>query len=262
MKKYNLMRAIILVLILIITYFWVAKNNNRLCEDDCANSLVVGTAGGYAPFVSMGLDGEYEGFDLDVARALAKEMDKKLVLQDLGSMSSLFTALNQGKIDVILWGMSITKERLQKVAMVHYEGDFITSYPLLFWEKIPAGVNSLTDLAGQTICVEPNSAQDQILSHYDQINRLFVEKVDDALLNVQYGKAVAALVEPAIAKKFQAKYPQIQVLNVPLAAQDQEQGVGIVIKPDNKQLIKQIQVAVQQLKATGVIAKFAKKWGI
>src|SRR5207249_4261464 len=68
------------------------------------DALVIGTAAGYAPFVSINKQGEYEGFDIDVAQALTKKMGKKLVLKDLGSMTSLFMALEQGSIDAIIWG--------------------------------------------------------------------------------------------------------------------------------------------------------------
>ena len=96
------------------------------------NEFIVGTAAQYAPWVSINEQGEYEGFDIDVAQALAKTMGKTLVIKDLGSMASLFMALEQGSIDVIMWGMSITKERLQRVNMVRYSGETITTYPLLF----------------------------------------------------------------------------------------------------------------------------------
>lgn len=38
--------------------------------------FIVGTAAGYAPFVSINQQGEYEGFDIDVANALAKQMER------------------------------------------------------------------------------------------------------------------------------------------------------------------------------------------
>src|SRR5690606_28212075 len=128
---------------------------------------------------------EYEGFDIDVIKAIAKETGKKLVLKDLGSMSSLFMALEQNKIDAIIWGMSITQDRLNKVAMVRYQGELVTSFPLLFWNDIPENIKSINDMAGKTICVEPTSSQDTVLSKYSFIAKLPTEKVDDALLNIQ-----------------------------------------------------------------------------
>lgn len=226
------------------------------------NSFIVGTATGYAPFASVNAQGEYEGFDIDVADALAHQMGKTLVIRDLGSMTSLFMALQQGSIDVIIWGLSITQERRNKIAMVRYQGDITKSYPLIFWQTTPADVKSIEDMKNKTVCVEPNSAQDTVLSKYLSIKKMPTEKVDDALLNIQYGKADAALVEPAIAKKFKKKYPHIQELEVPLEQEDQVFGIGIAIKPDNKKLIEQVEAAVQQLQAAGVIQQLENKWDI
>lgn len=225
-------------------------------------TFVVGTAAGYAPFVSINQHGEYEGFDIDVAHELAHALGKRLVLKDLGSMSALFTALDQGSIDAIIWGLSITQDRLKKVAMIHYQGAPTTSYPLIFWNAIPKGVRTIANMKGKTVCVEPASAQDAVLQRYPAITILPTEKVDDALLNIQYGKADAALVEPAIAKKFQAKFPEIQTLDVPLPQEEQAQGIGIVIKKQRAELIEHVQKAVETLKAKGTIATLEQKWGI
>ena len=210
-----------------------------------SNELVIGTAAGYAPWVSINAQGEYEGFDIDFANALAKKMNKKLILQDLGTMSSLFTALDQGKIDAIIWGMSITQDRLKKVAMVNYQGELTSAYSLIFWKKIPENIKTIQDLAEKTVCVEPTSHQEDVLQKYcSNSNRLPTEKIDDALLNIQYGKADAALVEPAIANKFKKKFNELQILDVPLDPKDQVAGVGVIIKQNNNNLIHQIEQAV------------------
>jgi polar amino acid transport system substrate-binding protein len=225
-------------------------------------TFVVGTAAGYAPFVSINQHGEYEGFDIDVAHEVATVLGKRLVIKDLGSMSALFTALDQGSIDAIIWGLSITQDRLKKVAMIHYQGAPTTSYPLIFWNAIPKGVRTIANMKGKTVCVEPASSQEAVLQKYPAITMLATEKVDDALLNIQYAKADAALVEPAIAKKFKNKFPEIQTLDVPLAEENQEQGVGIVVTKQKTELIDQIQKAVEALKTKGTITALEQKWGI
>jgi arginine transport system substrate-binding protein len=226
------------------------------------STLIIGTAAGYAPFVSINQQGEYEGFDIDVAHALAKQMNKKVVLQDLGSMTPLFIALDQGTIDAIIWGLSITPQRLQKIAMIRYQGSAVTAYPLLFWGNIPAHVHSIQDMQNMTVCVEPSSAQDSILTNYPFITKKYVERVDDALLQIQYGKADAAFVEPAIAKKFMQKYPEIKQLDVPLEQKDQELGIGIAVKQNNMALQKDIEHAIDALTSNGVIAELEKKWNM
>lgn len=227
-----------------------------------ANEFIVGMTGGYAPWVSINEQGEYEGFDIDVAESLAKQMGKKLVLKDLGCMTSLFAALESETIDAIVWGMSMTQDRLKKVAMINYQGERVRSYPLLFWCKIPAEIESIHDMKDRLVCVEPASSQENVLLKYDFIKPLTVDKVDDALLNLQYGKADAALVEPAIAKKFKHKYPQIQILDVPLDAHDAVDGVGIVIKKNKQELFDEVSKVVATLKSSGIIAQLEQKWEI
>jgi ABC-type amino acid transport substrate-binding protein len=227
-----------------------------------ADTFTVGMTAGYAPFVSIDANGEYVGFDIDVAKALAAQMDKKLVLKDLGSMAGLFMALEQGTIDAIIWAMSITQDRLKKVDMVRYAGETTTAYQLLFWQSVPANIRSLEDMAGKTVCVEPASAQDVVISKYPDINKLATEKVDDALLYIQYGKADAVFVELAIAKKFKNKYPEIQVVDIPLAAEDQVMGMGITLKKGNVERVKAIQKAVDQLRSQGIINNLETRWDI
>ena len=227
-----------------------------------ADTLIVGMTGGYAPWVSVNTKGEYEGFDIDVAKALAQKLNKKLVLQDCGNMSSLLLALDQKKIDVIIWGMCITKDRLAKMSMVRYQGKQIKSFPLLFWDRIPQGVTSIQDMRGMVVCVEPASTQQKALDSYNYIEQKQISKIDDALFAIQYGKADAALTEPAIARKFIKKFPCIKVLELSLDEDTQEFGVGICSNRQNKKLVGQLEQAVKELEAAGVIAQFEKRWDI
>lgn len=257
--KHPLLAIGSLILVIIVSMYLLFRPTT---ETNRADRLVIGTAAGYAPFVSINQHGEYEGFDIDIAQALANQLGKKLEIKDLGSMTALFVALDQGSIDAIIWGLSITQDRLKKVALIHYQGDTDTSYPLLFWKQIPANIKNLNDMKGKTIAVEPGSSQEGVLNKYPFINQLPIDKIDDALLNIQYGKADATLVEPAIAQKFRKRYPEIKTLDIPLTVEDQVQGVGIAIKKTNTALIQQIQDAVTQLKSRGITKQLEKTWGI
>ncbi len=255
-------KYIILVAVLLCSagYFFLKKNDQSLDRKDC---LVVGIAADYAPYVSINQQGEYEGFDVDIAHALAKKMNKKLVFKDYGSMTSLFMALDQNAIDIILWGISITQKRLEKVDFVPYHGQEIMSYPLVFWQDIPHKIVTLSDMKGARICVEPNSVQSAVLYPYeDTITIIPTERVDDAFLMVQQGKADAALLDPAIAQKFKIKCPQIKSIEIVLSPEERSYGMGIPVNKTNIDLKKVLDNAVEALKQEGVIKDLEKKWGV
>src|SRR5690242_7188338 len=93
------------------------------------SSFIVGTTSGYAPFVSLDNQGNYEGFDIDLAELVAKKLNKKLVIKDLGSMPSLMMGLKMNKVDAVIWAVSITQERLKQMEMVYYQGEKLTVMP-------------------------------------------------------------------------------------------------------------------------------------
>ena len=113
---------------------------------------------------------------------------------------------------------------------------------------------------GMTVCIEPTSAQEKVLDDVPGIIKKPVDKIDDALLNIQYGKADAALVEPAIARKFQRAYPAIKTLNVELTPKNQVYGIGIALKKENKTLINDIQQAIDRMTETNFIKQCEAKW--
>lgn len=225
------------------------------------NSLVIGTAAGYAPFVSINQQGHYEGFDIDIAQELGKRMEKEVIIKDLGSMTPLFLALEQGSIDAIIWGLSITADRCKNVTMVRYQGETTRAYSLIFWKENPS-FTSLERAEKLIICVEPASSQEAVLQNYANLTCIPAEKVDDALLMIQYGKADAAFVEPAIAAKFKKAYPHLTVIDVPLTPDQQVYGIGIALKKNNRDLKDACEKAVSALEQEGIIATLEKKWRI
>lgn len=259
------MKRILVSIFVGLSIFLVARlfNTNPIRKEKArTEKIIVGTVAGYAPWVSVNERGEYEGFDIDVAREIAKEMNRELILKDCGSMAPLLLSLEQGTIDIALWGLSITQERLKKMTMIRYQGEETRSYPLIFWDSIPENVTTIAHMAGTVVCVEPGSSQEEVLRKYDFIRMKSTERIDDALLNIQYGKATAAFVEPTIARKFQRKYPSIKILDVPLAPEDQVHGVGIAIRNDRKALIDDVQNAVDSIRSRGDIKQLEQKWEI
>lgn len=73
-------------------------------------TLVVGTSPGYLPFEMVDTQGNYIGYDIDTANAIAEAMGVKLEIKQY-DFSALIGALQAGEIDMIISGMTIRGDR-------------------------------------------------------------------------------------------------------------------------------------------------------
>lgn len=228
-----------------------------------ADDLIVGTTSGYAPYVSINAEGEYEGFDIDIAKALADKLGRKLVIKDFGSMPSLILAIKQNKADVLIWSISITQERQKQMTMIYYQGEKTTSLPLLFWEKIPENVKGLEDMANNphaVISVEAGSFQENVLLSVPGLNLKQTDKVSDAILELKYGKSQAVLVDNSQKISYMEKFPKLKSLTINLPESKQSMGNGICLNLNNRDLTTAIQKAVNELFSDGTIPSLEVKW--
>lgn len=223
-----------------------------------AEEFTVGTTSGYAPFVSLDNNGNYVGFDIDLAKLIAGKLNKKLVIKDLGSMPSLMMGLKQKKIDAIIWAISITEERQKQMEMIYYQGDKITTMPIFFWGKIPENIQSLEDL--KNVCVEAGTYQEQVMRNYPNLTLKNVDKITDAICELKFGKSIAAAVDNSLVAFLQKQNPELKALYFPLPLNQQSLGNGICIHKNNADLSAQVRKAVEELSKEGKIEELEKKW--
>lgn len=227
--------------------------------------FVVGTASGYAPYVSLNEKGAYEGFDIDLAEMVAKRLNKKLVLQDLGSMPSLLMALNKKKIDAVIWAVSITSERQKKMDMIYYQGEITSTIPVMFWKNAPAKVEGFSDLARDPswmVAVEAGSYQEAVLLKYPAVKLKYLDKITDAIMDIKCGKSVAAVIDNSLVPRVQGQYPEIRIVYFPLPEDQQSLGNGICIHRENRSLSDAVKKVVADLQKEGKIAELEKKWNL
>jgi polar amino acid transport system substrate-binding protein len=105
--------------------------------------LRVGFESGYMPFEMTDKKGEFVGFDIDMAKEMAKAMGVKFVPVNT-AWDGIIPALTTKKFDIIMSGMTITQERNLKINFA--DPYIIVGQTILLNKKLAGKVNSYKDL--------------------------------------------------------------------------------------------------------------------
>jgi len=115
MKKRIIFVALLTVLTLVFT---VAASAGPAMDKILKNKeLVIGTTGAQPPMSGTSKKGEIIGLDIDIAKAIANAMGVKIKIITL-PFNELLPALEEGEVDMVISGMTMTSERNQKIAFV------------------------------------------------------------------------------------------------------------------------------------------------
>ena len=76
--------------------------------------MLVATSGNYAPFTFTDSNGELEGIDVDMMKAIGEKLGIEIEFTT-GNIGGLLPALQDGKVDCIASAMSMTEERMQEI---------------------------------------------------------------------------------------------------------------------------------------------------
>lgn len=106
----------------------------------------IATEGAYPPFNNKDAAGNLVGFDVEIAKALCKQMNAtcEIVAQD---WDGIIPGLVANKYDAIVASMSITAERKQTV---DFTDRYYSNY-LRFVAKKGSGITKAADLAGKSV---------------------------------------------------------------------------------------------------------------
>ena len=131
-------------------------------DESSRTTFTVGFDAEYPPYGYMDDDGEYTGFDLELAQAVCDKEGWELVKKPI-NWDSKDMELNSGSIDCIWNGFTMNGR----------EDDYTFSVPYVDNSQVmvvkkDAGISALSDLAGKTVGVQAASAALQVLQDEDQ----------------------------------------------------------------------------------------------
>lgn len=167
--------------------------------------ILVGSNFGYPPFEYYAEDGKTpQGFDVELADLLSKQLGVTLQFHN-ADFDGLITELGSGRSQIIISGMSDTKERQQKVDFVDY---YRAGGVLITNKGNPKGLKTLTDLCGQTIAVQRGTTAEDlgkkqsdkcVADGKGKIEVLAFDEESQALIQIKQKRAVSGIEDYPVA---------------------------------------------------------------
>jgi polar amino acid transport system substrate-binding protein len=219
---------------------------------DVLKTAVDGT---FAPHAMPKLTGGIEGFNVDLADAIAHQLDKKITV-DAAQFSGLIPALQAGTYDFLIAPVTVTKERAE--SMLFTEGYLNTDFQFITKKDAP-DITKLDDLKGKVISVNKGSAYDSWARGLEEKIGWKVESFGtqtDAVQAVLSGRADANVAGNTVIQWAAKNNPQIKLSYL------HSTGLvwAIALRKDSAALRNTLDVALECLKTDGTIAKLHEKW--
>jgi len=227
-------------------------------------TLTVGFDAEYPPFGYKDDNGEYVGFDLDLAQEVCDNLGWELVKKPI-NWDSKDMELNSGSIDCIWNGFTINGR----------EDDYTWSDPYLNNEQVmvvaaDSGIEKLTDLAGKNVVVQAASAALDALNNDDNkdLTASFGSLTENpdyntAFMDLEQGAVEAVAIDIGVAqyqidKREEGAYVMLAGDDNKLASE--QYAVGF--KKGNEELRDKVQDTLDEMVKDGTFAEIAEKWGL
>ena len=220
-----------------------------------AKVLKVGSSIDFAPFEFQD-EGqkEYQGFDMDLIRAIGKEMGYDVEIQNLG-FDGLIPALQGKNLDAIISGMSINDERKQNVL---FSDPYYQSGLTMVVRDNETAIKSFQDLKGKKVAVQIGTTSADEVKKIDGVEIKELNTPADCFMELKAGGVDAVVNDRPVNDYYITKNNAqgVKALEEKLTAED----YGIAIGKDNKELQQKVNDALKKLKENGEYDKIFAKW--
>ena len=210
------------------------------------NELIMVTEAGFAPYEYYE-NGEIVGVDIDIAKEIANELGKKLVIKDI-DFHSIINEVKTGKADFGAAGISYSDERAKEV-------DFSINYAVSK-QVVIVNDNSnikIDDLENKKIAVQLGSIADTYVTEkYKNAEIVRQKKYLAAIEDLKTKKVDCVVMDELPANEILNSNSGLKILEGSLT----NDSYGMIVKKGNKELLDAINKVLNKLKNDGTIDKY------
>lgn len=254
----------------LLTVFFVLLLTGICCITDVRakenddRTLIVGFDAEFPPYGYKDDNGEYVGFDLELAEEVCRRNEWELVKQPI-DWESKDMELNTGSIDCIWNGFTMNGR----------ENDYTWSVPYVDNSQVvivknDSEIESLEDLSGKVVVVQMDSSalaaftgedateeNKKLAESFSELQR--VSDYNNAFMNLEAGMVDAICMDIGVAKyQIESRGDGFRMLEQYVSTEQ----YGIGFKLGNKQLRDEVQETLFDMNRDGTFQEIAEKWGL
>lgn len=219
-------------------------------------TLIVGFDQDFPPMGFMGDDGEYTGFDLELAQEAAKRLGLEYKPQPI-AWDAKDMELESGNIDCIWNGFTMTGR----------EDGYTWSEPYMENSQVfvvagDSGIKSQADLAGKVVECQVDSSAEAALKEVPDLTAAFAQLLttadyNTAFMDLEQGAVDAIAMDVVVAGyQISQRNADFVILEDSLAAEE----YAIGFKKGNTELKDKVQGALEEMAADGTLKTISEKW--
>lgn len=223
-----------------------------------ADTLTMATNASFPPYEYY--DGEnIVGIDAEIAAAVAEKMGYELEIQDM-EFDSIIAAVQSGKADFAMAGMTVTEDRLQ---MVNFSDSYATGIQAVI-VKTDSSVTTVDDLfaegANHTVGVQLSTTGDIYTSgDIEEAGLGTVQRFpngNEAVMALLNGKIDCVVIDIEPAKAYVAANEGLKVLDTEYAVED----YAACFAKENEDTLAKFNAALKELTEDGTIQSIIDKY--
>ncbi len=224
-------------------------------KTDNEGKIIFGTNAEFPPFEFVsaeGVIGQFDGIDMCIAKEIGNQIGEEAVIENM-EFDSLLIALDEGKVDAVIAGMTIDPERAESV---DFSVPYYTATQVMIVPE-NSDIKSASDMADKKIAVIQGYTGEDCVKKLEYKYEAF-KKGSDAILELMNGKCDVVVIDSATAENYIKDNKGLKIVEDSTAFDDEQ--YGIAVKKGNKELLEKINNSITSMKESGKIAEFTSQY--
>lgn len=232
---------------------WAQGNDNSWAKVKNSGVLTVGFCASYPPFESRKGVGSYEGFDVDLAKSMAKRLGVKVKFVD-ADWQGLIPGLYKGDYDVLITCMAASETRGKHVT---FSKPYYKMGSVVLVRKNNRDIKSTKNLQGKVVGVQLGTADEISAKKINGIKELkCYANPPEVVMDLMSGRIAAAIMGYVYALELVKKDKNLKMVGAQFGTVD----IVMVAGPKSQSLVEKLNDALEQVKKDGTYNKVEAKW--